>query len=50
MFNYTLIIIFVAVFWLGAFLFYMYLSRQQEEIGREIESLEEMLGPEEINT
>lgn len=49
MFNFTFIIIFVAVLWLGGFLYYLYLSRQQEEIGSEIESLAEMLGPEETN-
>ncbi len=49
MFNFTFIVIFVAVLWLGGFLYYLYLSRQQEEIGREIELLEKELGPEEIN-
>ncbi len=47
MFNFTFIVIFVAALWLGGFLYYLYLSRQQEEIGSEIELLEKELGPEE---
>lgn len=47
MFNFTFIVIFVAALWLGGFLYYIYLSRQQENISSEIESLEKELGSDE---
>ncbi len=33
-----------AVLWLGTFVYYLFTSRQQSEIAREIEDLEEQLG------
>ncbi len=33
-----------AVLWLGSFVYYLFTSRQQNDIAREIEALEEQLG------
>ncbi len=33
----------IAIFWIGCFVFYLYTSRQQESISREIENLKNQL-------
>ena len=33
-----------AILWLGAFIYYLFTSRQQKDIAREIEQLEKQLG------
>ena len=37
--NLTLLIIIIFLFWLGAFGFYMYTSRQQKNIGADLDRL-----------
>ncbi|MCA9946172.1 MAG: hypothetical protein H6656_13975 [Ardenticatenaceae bacterium] len=41
--NLTLVIILIVVFWLGAFGYYLYTSRQQKEIVDELEKLNKKL-------
>jgi hypothetical protein len=45
--DFLVVTILVAVFWLGAYGYYVYTSRQQQDIISEIESLKEKLGPDE---
>jgi hypothetical protein len=44
--NLTLIALFLIVLWLAAIGYYVYTSRQQNSISREIDELKEMLGDE----
>ncbi len=41
--NLTLIAVIVIVFWLGIFAFYMMTAKKQDDIQKEIESVEKML-------
>jgi uncharacterized membrane protein len=41
--NLLLIAVIVIVFWLGIFAFYMMTSKKQEDIQKEIESVEKLL-------
>lgn len=42
--NLMVVAAIAAVLWLGAFIYYLFTSRQQKDIAREIEALEERLG------
>ncbi|MCA9920318.1 MAG: hypothetical protein KC445_20320 [Anaerolineales bacterium] len=41
--NLTLLIVIIALFWLGAFGFYMYTSRQQKNIAEDLDRLNNKL-------
>lgn len=41
--NLTLVIVLIAVLWLGAYGYYLYTSRQQEEIADDLERLNKKL-------
>lgn len=41
--NLTLLIVIISLFWLGAFGFYLYTSRQQKDIADELEQLQNRL-------
>lgn len=41
--NLTLVIVLVAILWLGAYGFYLYTSRQQKEIADDLERLNKKL-------
>ncbi|WP_420630808.1 hypothetical protein [Candidatus Leptofilum sp.] len=41
--NLTLLIIIISLFWVGAFGFYIYTSRQQKSIGDDINRLHNLL-------
>lgn len=43
MFSLTLIVIVVLALWVGGFAYYLYLSRQQENIAEELESVKNKL-------
>ena len=43
--NLSVIAVVLIVLWLAAFAFYIYTSRQQQEIEEELEALKKMLGP-----
>ncbi|MBK8901807.1 MAG: hypothetical protein IPM53_11525 [Anaerolineaceae bacterium] len=45
--NLTLVIVLIAVLWLGAFAFYLYTSRQQKNIADEVEQLQKRLDEDE---
>lgn len=42
--NLIIVAIIAAVLWLGGYAFYVYISRQQQDIAHDIQSLEDMLG------
>lgn len=42
--NLMFVAVITAVLWLGAFVYYLFTSRQQKDLAREIEALEEQLG------
>lgn len=44
--NLITIVVIVTIFWMGAYVFYFYLSRQQENIAENIDQLKQRLGPE----
>ena len=41
--NLTLVVVLIAVLWLGAYGFYLYTSRQQEDIADDLERLNKKL-------
>jgi len=41
--NLITIVIIVTIFWVGAFAYYFFLSRQQQDIADEIEEIKQML-------
>lgn len=41
--NLTLLIVLIALFWLGAYGFYLYTSRQQKDIANDLDRLNEKL-------
>jgi len=43
--NLSVIAIVLIVLWLAAFAFYIYTSRQQQDIEEDLEALKKMLGP-----
>ena len=43
MFSFTFIVIIVLILWLGGFAYYLYLSRQQENIAEELDSVRDKL-------
>jgi len=45
--NFTFIIVVVSVLWIGIYLFYLYTSRQQQNISEELGSLQEQLDADE---
>ena len=47
--NLTLIAIIVILFWLGIFAYYMITSRQQQELQKDMEELQEMLDDDQPN-
>ena len=47
--NLMLIVVLVTVLWLGAFVYYFMLSRQQEDIAETIDQIQQKLGPEEAD-
>ena len=44
--NLLVIVVIVTIFWVGAFAYYFFLSRQQVDIAKDIEKLEERLNSE----
>jgi len=47
--NLAMIAIVLIVLWLAAFAFYIYTSRQQQDIEEDLEALKKMLGPAETD-